>query len=429
MRSSPLDSMPGQQRLPRQKTAEGSLSPGPSGSGRDRNASVFERLAQDGARRYRAFSPPEHAMPSQSKRGLACSPHCDPWPPRRSPRHAASPSPTRDSDCEVRYYPRGPFSPSKGQVGSLPGEEGERRNRQSPNVSLVKQRRSTSEGARGDATLVEIVGFLGEEKTADSNQAHSSATAGDGGSPSCTQLSVATATEKADDPAKMTPQEEVKRLRAENAKLKKHVEELSRQDGNQRSRTMENVRNFYQKNFDTRNSEVELYRKQLEEERRARKEEAAQSGKQIEEARIEVQVLRTDLDMQKRQAAASLDASLEAQRKAADFHDKEVAKLQNAWNKERAEFKSQIWEIDSQLRLERTTVALTSPAEAARILKVSNDSAIARNVALEYELAALTDERDRLARDHEKLLTRFDMLLGASPAKRDSQASAAGGGA
>merc|ERR1719333_454097 len=83
-------------------------------------------------------------------------------------------------------------------------------------------------------------------------------------------------------------------------------------------------------------------------------------------------------------------------------HEKEVAKIQSVQRREKVDFKDLIWKLESQLKLDRNAQALLTPGEAARILRVREDTTSARNVELEFEIAMLRDDYTRLCKEHQR---------------------------
>jgi DNA repair exonuclease SbcCD ATPase subunit len=82
----------------------------------------------------------------------------------------------------------------------------------------------------------------------------------------------------------------------------------------------------------------------------------------------------------------------ERSRKMSVEHDKENQKLQETVKCQKAF----IWGLESELRQERGACALLTPTEAARILKVREDSLIQDNNHLNIELSLVKDELQRL---------------------------------
>lgn len=398
---SQLGSGPGQLR--RQRTAEGSLSPGPLGpaggsNGRD-SRNVFDRLAQDGARRYRALSPPEGRTLKKGGGGY----NSDTWNARRSPRTPlGSPtSTTSASNCiEEMHYPRAPYSPTKGLGRETGNGEDASRSRHSPNVSLVKQRRSTSEGAR-DATLVEIVNYLGDDKAGEPERV-----------PDCypsqdDYLSDAKMPQTRDPrrPLGRDLQTEVRRLTRQNDQLRKQVDAMCKD------------KTALELAQDKMRAEIQQLR---EREKHSVKEAVKEADRDLERAQLEAKALH-----EKQLQNLKIE------------HEKEVAKIQSVQRREKVDFKDLIWKLESQLKLDRNAQALLTPGEAARILKIREDTTSARNVELEFEIAMLREEYRSLLKEHQRTQKCLEvreaqmcqMSLVAGAETTVSPKKAAGGGA
>lgn len=382
----------------RQRTAEGSLSPAPAGGSNSRDSrNVFDRLAQDGARRYRALSPPEgRENERRLLRKAGAGYNSDTFSARRSPRTPlGSPTSTTSASCghEDIYYPRGPYSPSKGLgTSSATGfNDDVSRSRHSPNVSLVKQRRSTSEGPGGrDATLVEIVGYLGEDKACEAERA-----------PDCSPsqddyLSDARAQPTRDPrrPLARDRDTEIRRLGTQNDKLRKQLDVMTKE----------------KRDLELAQEKMRVEIQQLKEEKRAVKDDCFERAQMEAKAQHDKQIYNLKLE-----------------------HEKEVAKIQSTRSREKVEFKDLIWKLESQLKLDRNAQALLTPGEAARLLRVREDTTSARNVELEFENAMLREDNARLSKEHHRAMLRLQaeritsQITGAETT--ESPKKAAGGGA
>jgi hypothetical protein len=116
-------------------------------------------------------------------------------------------------------------------------------------------------------------------------------------------------------------------------------------------------------------------------------------------------------------------------------HDKEVAKIQSTRSREKVEFKDLIWKLESQLKLDRNAQSLLTPGEAAKLLRIREDTTSARNVELEFENAMLREENARVTKEHHRALLRLQAFQEsmtsqvAGAEKAGSPKKAAGGGA
>lgn len=383
---------PGQLR--RQRTAEGSLSPAPAGgNGRD-SRNVFDRLAQDGARRYRALSPPEgrdNERRTMRKGGVGYN--SDTFGTtssvRRSPRTPlGSPTSPTSASCgapEEQYYPRGPYSPAKGVPTS---------DRHSPNVSLVKQRRSTSEGPGGrDATLVEIVGYLGDDKACDADRAPDCSPSHDQKDDYLGDARVQPLRGGADPrrPLGRDRDTELRRLGTQNDKLRKQVDVLTKD-----KRDLEQAQ--------------EKLRAEMQQLKGEMKEKWA-----VKEDCISVQEANQELEQALSEAKLEAKAQHETQihnfekqiRSLKSEHDKEVAKIQSTRSREKVEFKDLIWKLESQLKLDKNAQSVLTPGEVARLLRMREDTTSARNVELEFENAMLREENMRITKENHRALMRL----------------------
>jgi len=164
-----------------------------------------------------------------------------------------------------------------------------------------------------------------------------------------------------------------------------------------------------------------------------------------EKMRLEMQQLKADIDREKRtvkEDCISIEIEAKAQHDKQIYnlkleHEKEVAKIQSVQRREKVDFKDLIWKLESQLKLDRNAQVLLTPGEAAKILRVREDTTSARNVELEFEIAMLREEYSRLCKEQQRTQKMLEvreaqmcqMSLVAGAETTVSPKKAAGGGA
>jgi len=288
----------------------------------------------------------------------------------------------------------------------------ERRPRASP--KQVKQRRSTSEGAKGDNTLVEIVGYLGDEKTIET--VHSCAS---GDSPldvsagqrektrqsgarrqrchNCGGASLGPNTEQQErrEMQKLTDDNEI--LRRDNEILRRKVNKLI-QDGDRERERCAREQSLERQRFSLeRHEEMQRFEE---------KEQGFSLERQLQSAKFR-----------------ELEKKLYSERKAAAMDKTWIQNAQSRAIELEAMKRSEIEAGDAMLVLRDL-----SPGEAAKVLQVRQDDAVVKVSELEYTVAILKEENERQAKEYERRIRRMENAMqcqsqGNSPVK---QACAAG---
>lgn len=116
----------------------------------------------------------------------------------------------------------------------------------------------------------------------------------------------------------------------------------------------------------------------------------------LEEERVEKEIRTSQMNKiscQLEQYELELDAlnqQIKGRRRSSTDQTKEVAQLEATIRSQ----KKLIWDLESQLRNERSTMALLSPKEVGRLLKVRDDSLSAQNIALHAELCMLKSQME-----------------------------------